>query len=1566
MPCQTGKNMKIETSNLLAADTTKKVEYDNSAWYLVLGLGQAGWWNYGIAVFSNLYAKALGVAVPEMPATDALIEHSHRMFDVSQAVRVKRSKTGYVVSMPIYHDNLDPRNYFKSGAGWYSMDGNAIAAKIDKVLPGLLDPTLAFDKTFKNLTIAGTSLDLGFEDADSVKQIESAVVGFRLVCPPCLRAIENRDTGINPAVRDAWAAGTADSYTSRSFVQGMLMARIATMFVDFEVSEGCAEYICQGEPRLHLLGEYFNRAMRSEHLFAITGKWVHNIVPISKIAQSNAANNIPVVPRVDENGLSVDEKGDLLWLPTVDNTEFVEAELESGGMQPDGDWTFMDVVDPENNEYVNTRGARGNNVRQRKPKGRNQLVYTDWSNARLAYTTDDGQTETLDLSMYRKATVGQLSRILGQNVTGTIGRENADVLKYAVERGATMGAQVRHDPVLYEPYFTAQESAPITDFLNQGKLLDWAQAIKKRFDEIANNGMVGDRRLTSDELNAFDAQVSDWLILDLVHSNSPLAMCRLLADMLTQAHTLAIANQDQVFGRYVVRTTLKEMATLTVVVKYAGQRNQLTQVDLAERAKYVNPDLLPADQIEVLDVPFVSGNVELFPHQVKVWNYLKNSPQNVVLDVAAGGGKTLIALLDVAYQLGKGMRFPLIACPENLIKNYIEDASWLFAGKMNMVVVNNTTMNSPEWGEARLRDLVLHAPPNTIFLTDYNFLIPRRASKRMRVVMYGAESLEISLNTEFLKSIPWGGIWMDESHLTKNPNGSTNRELMRLTATIPYKRQLSGTYISDSLTDVVGQFGILNPQTFGDTKSFLDEYFDDGNKGAPLKGAQRRIRDKMSNDSNVITIRRKEWAALLPRRSDNFWSVDMSPSQRAVYSKILTAQREDLIAKAKEDPELALLLGEFNGARENAVANPDGAQQGDDQGEAMDRLLTFYLQRLERFITAPMSDPLGQELLGADRVSPKMAKLVEVLNGHLAAKIPGKVLVWTQYVESASSIYEGLPPNLKALALRYTAGDAEQIMAEFKSNNSKRFLIGCEKSMNTGHNLQFCSRIVRLETVWNWGTLEQGEARINRPTLNDPRRHENGGQGIYYDWIFCNYSMDVTKNARMLSKLLSTVKFYEQDVKAYQDLPDLPTVKLSQDNIFNMNDWRDSERGCAAYFEAYQQYAVLEQQQFDEFVNNPENRIEPYTLEEGAILEGSGILKQVPYIPQMRLYGSDKLGLVPFVQYVQSTYGKGKKQTTLLVDDAAWSPEGLKVHTEYGDCVAVDYNRSKKSGDRPKTMRVLTPNGKTVTVPLTMAWVITKESADGVDIRARIAKRIGVDITQDVVPKKIVELSPEDTSPPAKGQRRAPPDNEAPGFSVWVETYNHLLALVVNTEDLDAAKALPSLKRLGFVEVPDYHYAKPTNAKALRKWIDLVQTKVEIHPEYLARLEADCEAWRKGVDLKRFAEGLAASGRKTFLTAQKQPLPKGLIKPYLVAHNNQQVFLCLNVRVNAASWNKTRAVTVPGIGWKIVGGEHWYFAQTKQDAQRVAKELFTNHTIVNRDELVQDFAKVRVTKIVKE
>lgn len=1546
--------MKIlETSAFYGIDRSNEEAYKNDPWYDVLGLGELGWGNLGYALWRAWYNKQLGGDADILPTDVQWAEHVRAAFDVRNGTRITKNGKGFRVALPIFHGSMNVLPQFKRSYDWYSIDAKAMAIKLEGLMPGVTSPESSvdafIDQKISNLGLS--SADMGFEDEDALDRISSAMVNLRIVSAPCTKALGDQ---IPASVIDAWGQQTADANQARTFVTALLRVRLVTLFATFDVSEASAKFICQGEPKMGLLGEYFTRALESEHLFG-AGKWIHNVVPISKIAKNNAAEQrYEPVPRTDGNGLSVDAKGQLVWLPTVDNSEFVEEEMEQGGIQPNGEWTRMDTINPEANDYIMAPSVTGRMVRQRRPKGRNRLIYTDWHSARLSYTDDNGSVTLMDLSMHRPATVGQMANLLRKNIKELSG------LNFAVTRGVEMGVQVPERPELYEPFCDARTAAILTNLLNTGKLQEYVERTSELGRQVSRLG-VGSRQWTPEELNAFDPIWNDhWYEVDLIHANSPVPFMRHLAEMLRLCYEKAMDNQDQIFGRYVVGTTLHEMASLLVVVKYAGEGQQLKQLDLERRAKYVSPDLAPADLIEVKDIPFVSGKVSLFPHQVKAWNYIKNSPETMVLDVAAGGGKTTLALLDIAYQLGKGMKFPLVVCPEDLIKNYINDALWLFDGKMNMVVINGTTFNSPEWGEEKLEELVRNSPPNTIFLSDYNFIIPRAKSNRVQEVMYGTDIIQISLNTEFLKRIPWGGIWMDESHLTKNAYGSTNRELMRLTSTIPFKRQLSGTYISDNLTDVVGEFGLMDPQTFGDMESFEERFFVEGTRrSAPVPGAQRQIREAMSQNSNVVTIRRKEWAALLPRRSDMFWPVEMSDKQREVYNKILDIQREELEEQLAEDRNFADQLEGVD------------AEGGENDADILDTKLSFYLQRLERFITAPGSDPYVIEtgaLTGDDLLSPKLAKVVDILRRHRASGMPGKVLIWTQYVESAASMYRSLPKDLAAQSVLYTAADADTAIAEFKANPNKLFLFGCEKSMNTGHNFQFCSRIVRLETVWNWGTLEQGEARINRPTKDDPRREENGGSGIHYDWVFCNKSMDVTKNSRMISKLISTVKFYEQNNLAYQKLPDLDPIRLSKENIFAVNDWEDDEVGCKAYFDLYAQYSQLEQKEFDDFLADPANRIEPYTLEEGEVLPGSGLLKKIPYIPQMQLFSSDKLGLVPFVEYVSSTYSKRKKNL-LLVDDEEWSPAGMKVHTEYGDCLCKGYNLGRKNGDgkrsRPRTMRVLTPDGSTVSVQLTMVWVITKETANGDDVRRAIGRKVGVDVSTEVVPTKVkpVKQKPvvqDDEDEASDG--RAPADNNAPGFAVFLETYNHMLSLVVNTDDVDAANALPDLLKLGFVQVPNYTYSKVANWKILQNWLTKVQEKVEVHPQYLSQLEADIAAWKTGKTMEKFAHGMAQGQRKNFLLTQKTPLPKGIIKPYLVAHNGK-VFLCLNDKVNQATMPRVRTATSTGITWKKVEGEHWYFAPSKQKAQDVVKTLFKSYDIINRKELVTQFADVRVVKL---
>lgn len=789
------------------------------------------------------------------------------------------------------------------------------------------------------------------------------------------------------------------------------------------------------------------------------------------------------------------------------------------------------------------------------------------------------------------------------------------------------------------------------------------------------------------------------------------------------------------------------------------------------------------------------------------------------------------------------------------------------------------------------------------------------------------------------------GLAVHNCHLTKNYYGSTNRELAKIFARAKYKRQLSGTYISDNLTDVVGEFALIDPTVFGTPQDFEEKYFVNGTKrSAPIIGAQQTIRDKMSKSANVVTIRRKEWAALLPERIDEFHPVEMSEAQKKLYLMILSEQKDAFLKDKEANAKLKELTSDTSG-------------DTDENDAEIENLLTFYIARMEQFLTAPGSDPVASMLSEQDKISPKIKKIEEILTKHISGKIPGKILIWTQYVESAASIFRQLSPKFQKMAILYTASTSVSAMSAFKTNPEKLIMVGCEKSMNTGENLQVASRIIRLENVWNWGTLEQGESRINRPLLKDFRKKENGGKGIFYDWVFCNSSVDITKTSRMISKLISTVKFYEKDPE-YQNIVDLEPIKLSAENIFNVNDWRDPVNGCAAYFDAYGQYAEAEAKAFEKFRLDPESATKPVLIEDGPILKGSGLLEKVPYVAGQNFVGADKLGLINFLEYMSSTYNKKK---VLLVNDPTFDPNGMRVHCEYGDCIIRGFNRGRK------TVRVTTPDGSVVSLSNSLVWVITKDVIKGTDIRKLILKEIGAGTTLVTPTKK--KLAPTEPLPSVVPNKNKPtPDPvEGTGIEMYMDTYQGFITLIVDTNDDDVIAHHKDFLNLGFTTIPSYMYTRIKTVRQLRTIIDVLSSAFEVRSNYLNLLEDQFATWKKGKSLDEFAYGLASSSTKNFLQLKLRPLPPGVIAPYLVS-NNDSVYLCFDTKAHVQTITKLKRALgkVPNTpALKVVENELWHFATTKQEVKATMKEVFNLVTVLNKSDLIDALATTRVVQTKK-
>lgn len=119
----------------------------------------------------------------------------------------------------------------------------------------------------------------------------------------------------------------------------------------------------------------------------------------------------------------------------------------------------------------------------------------------------------------------------------------------------------------------------------------------------------------------------------------------------------------------------------------------------------------------------------------------------------------------------------------------------------------------------------------------------------------------------------------------------------------------------------------------------------------------------------------------------------------------------------------------------------------------------------------------------------------------------GKVIVFCRYTRSVNAIYRALPPELKKLAVKFTGevknkweGFETFRKSPFSKDKGFQILVANEQSITEGHNMQMASRIVRCESPWAPGELDQSSSRIFRPDPSKQFSREN----VYLDWVIAN------------------------------------------------------------------------------------------------------------------------------------------------------------------------------------------------------------------------------------------------------------------------------------------------------------------------------------------------------------------------------------------------------------------------------------------------------------------------------
>lgn len=1293
------------------------------------------------------------------------------------------------------------------------------------------------------------------------------------------------------------------------------------VFLDFAISKEEAQQLTStpwiGIRNIDVYPLLFNWILT---YFGLRGRPMLSSFPISTIARTLPPNhNCPENVRVDEFDLTIDSAGKPMMLPNnsdknLGNTQRYEDLYSQAGTRDDNSFSYAKIDEP---------------MPVKLPS--NIPVLLDWQNLKFAYSNSMGALTVLDLTRFIKCTPSHAVSLLSRTLDDKL-------LSQMVKLARVSGTDTTKAATYYvQGDFDALEGAKAS---------------------LAHKVMV--QSVEEYAASAFSMAAEEFGRLVTLTDLTPSGWAGFapIYRFIEKLYADVIANLDSVYEKYSVSYTVALMGWVTLLVKYGKDLPMVQAEDTKIRAAALNQGVDP--NWKMPSVPLLSNKIGLLPHQNKVRNILKDSPDFAILPVQAGGGKTPLALIDILLEIKANRSQPyLILCPGHLVAQYVKEIVYFTSGKLNVVPITSYAVRTS--GFERIGAILKAAPRNTVVVCNYDALSFRSVN-----LVYGTTPVAVYPVIEFLRQFRFGYTLLDESHSVKNDSART-RATLALIADIPKKRLASGTMAHDSPSDLAMQVALLDPTLFGTKEEFNETY---GLKVAGERviewkpGAAQAIMSKIKSRVVVAKAMRKEWAALLPQAQEKFLRVELTTAQLAVYHSILAATMEEIKEAAKKNPSLAKFVA--------GEENPESVADDEDTSENLEALLQPYLARLEQFITAPARDPLGDKLLsGDDRMSPKVRMIAQRIRDHLSANIEGKVLIFTSYTASAEEIFEQMPPDLKASGILYRASDKVEAGAEFENVDKKRWMVGVENSMNTGLNFQFVSRLIRIESVWNPGTLEQGNCRINRPELKKADRRDT----IYYDWIVANGTIDVTKISRLISKIIAVAKFENADDGAYQNLPDVPVIKMSLESVTEYNSW---DSNLLQYFTAYKDYKQVEAADFADY-RKRHGEISLAPIEIAETPADAALLKRVPYVPGLELYGASELGLVRVDEFMRldaadtDTDGdesENDEDDSTSQDVKARARElliGKMVHTEYGD--------GEITGVSPggKRLAVRLSSGYIARTRYANTFIVTRTETSTKDIRNQLLKTVGqlpiatpVDVpaphfTEVRLTKK--ELRQQELKNKQLTKKIKAPEVKAMSLELQFSVSNGFLGVTYMGDDEEISRALEAT---GFRPTPQFIFAEVKTAQMLvkqfNKWeaagFTLDKKVASDISQAFRNLHKVMSAGAVKTHRLSYKFSIASKLKNFFRMEVKPNNDEHVIKPFPMIEDGR-AFIMLPVRGQSGT-RKAIQIKASGIRWQKSEPSMIYFCPTAAKVAEVLRVIQTaGMEISNLSDLKKEFAKLK-------
>jgi hypothetical protein len=1147
----------------------------------------------------------------------------------------------------------------------------------------------------------------------------------------------------------------------------------------------------------------FSMWVEAEFVSKFYGK---SAISLSKIAKTLPPHTVED-RRTDQYGISIGMDGMPAYLPAdCDNTDKYESMFATVGSREDGTFSLMSV--DERHKTPNLPA--------------NIPILVDWVNLKFTYSNTGGRPVVMPLEHMRKCTPSMAVNILNRPLPAKMIDRLAG---YA--RVANLSSTLNYP----SPKPSAEEMTRLSPLFRQQPTIG-IQEYFQRINLTYNDIEIRYRDLVDGEDIIF-APVREW-IMKLVP---------------------AIQNNiEALYSVYAVSTMLDVQGILSVMLYYGipmGETEAVANRDKkAALEQGIDPNWTPPE-MPLITSKFSQEDSGLLPHQAKVRNLLRDSPDYAILSVDAGGGKSMLSITDILYEIKQHRSAPyLIMCPGHLVANYVSELVEFTDGKVNVIPITSHVIRTS--GYARLTQILEKAPINTVMVVDYGAL-----KFRARSAVYGTSSVLIFPVVELIRQFRPGYAMLDESHLLKNAQSATFKSVMNLIADVPKKRIASGTLNPDSPSDLPSQVAIMDPTVFGTREDFNNTYGEVVSGGRVMKWQQSgpnsvsTVMAKLKRNVVWCQAKRKEWACALPRRRDHFIPVQLTDRQREVYDAIFEDMVQQIRKAAQTDKNAQKLLDSLEGKKASAGDEEDFGDMGEsseedliDDSQDIGPGLQPYLVDIERFVTNPAFHPYAKNgfvtadgehiapLTGDDLIPPKALMLKKLMLEEYDVLNPnvGKVLVFVNYNESATSVFNAMPPELQACGILYSTANKTELVNKFKKDPKIRWMIGIRKSLEVGLNLQVASVLVRLEGVWTPGEQEQGDSRIARPYFGP-----GGDQRPFlrFDTIVADRTIDITKAARLRAKIVALAKFENTGDPNYEALEDIPIIPMRLEAIQTMNDFNTNLAQYASTMKQLNQVITKENDEHKAKME-AEDGFHFTQIKTGPVPEGCALLARVPYAQGTELYKASELGLVRVDNYLglelaadEEEGGDEGEEDSVETDDQKRLRAailGMTCHTESGD--GVIKSLAFKKG-MPNYVIVALDDGTTVIAKTTSAFIVTRTETNSIDMRNKLIQAAGLSATADItVPaantkqtritlKEQREIERRKEQEIKERQRKSLSEKKEAKLSISLQLNVVNGYLQVGFIPDKSEKAARALEALGFKQNPSYYYTRIRTYKHL-------------------------------------------------------------------------------------------------------------------------------------------------------